>query len=223
MSEQAQAPAEQAPETTTEVKDPNAVLAKNAELLEEVKKYKALAKNAEGFDFEKAKAAIAAQEQAEQDRLAAEGQWKELQQQLEERHKRDLSTAKKDYDRLTGHLFSEALKTEAVRHGVLGDRLRAAIAEGDLNNVLSLDIDESGYRLKKQGGIGDDREIAEIFDGLKKSAPYLFAGQTQTGGGASGSGSNGGASAKTATRSQWDSWTPEERSAFAASGGKLTN
>lgn len=73
MADEATAPAEQAAETTQEttsqVRNPEAVLKQNEELLAEVKRLKKLTKDADGFDFAKARAALEQQEKAEAEHL----------------------------------------------------------------------------------------------------------------------------------------------------------
>ena len=202
MADEAQAPAEQVAETPTpEVKDPVAVLKQNEELLKELKRFKDLAKQADGFDFEKAKAAIAAQEQAEQDRLTKKGEWDKLKEQLDQRHATELQKAKDAHDALLNNLKREKLTNLLTEKGVLPDRVKYLVHELDPN--VELASTDNGFSLSKKGGIGDATEFDLMLDGIKTASPFFFASQTQTGGGASGSGNNTGGG-KTITRAQYD-------------------
>lgn len=218
MADEATAPAEQVAETPKpEVKDAAAVLKKNEELLAEVKKYKDLAKQAEGFDFDKARAAIEAQEKAEQDRLTKKGEWDKLKEQLDQRHATELQKAKDAHDALLRNLKREKLTNLLTEKGVLPDRVKYLVHEIDPN--VELVSDDNGFFLTKKGGIGDATEFDLMIDSIKTASPFFFASQTQPGGNAQGSGNSAG-SGKTMPKSQWDTLTHKEQAAFIKSGGR---
>ena len=210
MSEEAIAPAEQAPETQPEaVRDAEAVLKQNAELLAEVKKLKPLAKKAEGFDFDAASAAIEAQTKAEQDRLTKKGEWDKLKEQLDTRHATELGKAKDELNNLLSNLKRERLTNVLTEKGVLPDRAKYLVHE--LDSQVELESTDEGFRLKKIGGIGDATEFDAMIENVKSTSPFFFAAQGASGSGASGSQNNGSGTAKTVTRSQWDAADPQQR------------
>lgn len=214
------APAEQVEKPAEPVRDADAVLKQNQELLAELKKLKPLAKQAEGFDFEKAKAAIEAQDKAEQDRLTKKGEWDKLKEQLELRHTAALEKAKADYDGLLSNLKREKLTNTLIEKGVLPDRAKYLVA--DLDAQLELVSDEKGFSLKKIGGVGDSIELDAVFESVKQSSPFFFAATGASGSGASGSQAAGGTAAKTVTRAQWDAASNAQRTEWGI-GVKVTD
>ena len=221
MADEAVAPAEQsAPPPVEKVRDPEAVLKQNEELLSELKKLKPLAKQAEGFDFEKAKAAIEAQEKAEQDRLTKKGEWDKLKEQLDARHASELQKAKDAHDKLLSNLKREKLTNVLTEKGVLPDRAKYLVHE--LDSQVELAVDDNGFSLKKIGGIGDATEFDAMIENVKATSPFFFAASNASGSGASGSQGSGGSTAKTWTRAQWDAASTKDRTEFTNAGGKLT-
>lgn len=115
---------------------------------------------------------------------------------LEERLRAKIAEVEADRDAkvngILGNLKTERLKNLVVEKGVLPDRAEYALTT--LSDQFDLESGEQGFTLKLKNGIGDPKEIDGAIDGLKAKAAFLFAGQTQTGGGAQGSGNNGGTS-----------------------------
>lgn len=124
---------------------------------------------------------------------------------LEERLRAKIAEVEADRDAkvngILGNLKTERLKNLVVEKGVLPDRAEYALTT--LSDQFDLESGEQGFTLKLKNGIGDPKEIDGAIDGLKAKAAFLFAGQTQTGGGASGSGNNAGGG-KSITRAQYD-------------------
>lgn len=194
-------------------------LKKNAADL--LKEKKALEKLFEGVDPEKAKAAIAAAAKLEEDGLAAKGEYDALKAKLEERHATELKIANERADTIIGKLRAEKIANLAVSKGVKADRIKAAIAEGDLDSIF--DLDETDFSVKKKDGIGDAKEVDDFFTGLKTSKPYLFeAGNTQ-GGGAAGSDTTGGTGTKSATKAEVAAMNATEKHKFYTEGGEVTD
>jgi hypothetical protein len=193
---------------------------KSNELLAEIKRLKEQTKAYEGLDPAAARKAIEAAQAADDERLKAAGEFETLREQLEARHRGELEKAKADHDSLLQNLKRESLKTLLTSSdvGVLPDRVRGIIAEGDLENTLEFVADESGFRFKKKVGIGDEAELKELFTGLKERASWGFASDMSPGSGASGSNNNGG-NAKTMPHAQWKALSPPEQAAFIKSGG----
>lgn len=203
------------------VRDPEAVLKQNKELLAELKQLKEAAKKSDGFDFEKAKAAMEAQEKAEHDRLTKKGEWDKLKEQLDQRHAAELAKAKTETETLLTNLKREKLTNVLTEKGVLPDRAKYLVHE--LNAQIELVLEADGFRLKKLGGIGDAAEFDTMIENVKATSPFFFAATNASGSGASGSSTNGRAAAQTWTRQQWDTATTAERTAFSSNGGKITS
>jgi len=213
--ETAAAPAETPTEETKpveQVRDAQAVLKQNEELLSELKRIKPLAKQAEGFDFEKAKAALEAQEKAELERLTKKGEWDKLKEQLDLRHTEDLKKAQAQTDEIRSVLHKEKLTNKLIEKGVLPDRAKYLV--NDLLSQTELVIEDNKFDVKKIGGIGDAVEFDAMIESAKQASPFFFAANGASGSGAHGSNGNGGGSAKSVTRAQWDNADAAQRTAW---------
>jgi hypothetical protein len=202
--------------------DVTGLKANRDEVLKQLAEAKKAMKAYEGLDPEAARKALETATAAEDEKLKAAGEFDKLREQLEQRHKAELDKAKADHDSLLQNLKRESLKTLLTSKdvGVLPDRVKGIIAEGDLENTLEFVSDEHGFRFKKKGGIGDAAELAEIFTGLKEKAAWGFAATGALGSGATGSDTRGGSTAKTMPHAQWKGLTPQEQAAFIKEGGK---
>ena len=222
MENEATAPAEQEQETKPQeqVRDAQAVLKQNEELLGEVKRLKKLTKDADGFDFDKARAAIEAQEKAESDRLTKKGEWDKLKEQLDARHAAELAKAKTAYEQIMSNLKTEKLTNALTEKGVLPDRAKYLVHE--LAAQVEIESTDNGFSLKKIGGVGDAVEFDAMIENVKTTSPFFFAANGASGSGASGSQGNGGTTAKQWTRAEWDGASNEARSEFSKAGGKVT-
>lgn len=182
-----------------------------------LKEKKALEKAFEGIDPEKAKEALANATAAEDERLKAAGEFEILRGKLEERHANELAKASEQTNSILAKLRQERIANLAISKGVKADRIKAALAEGDLDSILELDAET--FNIKKVGGIGDAKEIDEIFTTLKTEKPYLFDAGNTEGGGAAGSSNNNG-DAKTMPHSEYKKLSAKDQAAFVKSGGK---
>ena len=197
--------------------DVTGLKAKNAELLADIAKWKKIGKDFEGLDAEAARAAIAAAQTAEDDKLKAAGDFEKLREQLETRHQAELATATEKSSAILTNLRREKIANLAISKGILPERVRAAIAEGDLDSIL--DLNDADLSVRKKDGIGDAKEVDEIFDNLKTKSAWLFAADGASGSGASGSDGTGGGG-KTMPHAQWKALPPKEQAAFIKAGGK---
>jgi hypothetical protein len=168
------------------------------------------------IDPEAAKAAVAQLQQIETDKLTKKGEWDTLREQLENRHKAELEKVTAQHDSLLSTLKREKLTNVLTEKGVLPDRAKYLVHE--LDAQIELENSESGFSLKKKGGIGDAVEFDALIENVKVASPFFFAGQTQSGGGATGSGGNAGGG-KTMPEAQFDSMSPREQAAYISSGG----
>ncbi|NCV19892.1 MAG: hypothetical protein EBW42_14335, partial [Rhodobacterales bacterium] len=66
----------------------------------------------------------------------------------------------------------------------------------ELSEQVDLDINESGFALKKKGGIGDAAEFNALVEDVRSKSPFFFAANIVGGTGGSASIGNGGASVK---------------------------
>lgn len=169
--------------------DVTGLKAKRDELLKEIAETKKAMKAFEGLDPEAAKAALEKAAKAEEEGLAARGEYETLKRKLEERHADELSKATARENALLSNLKRERLQNYLVEKGVLADR--AAYAFVDIGEQIELASDDSGFSLKLKGGIGDAKELETVIEGLKAKSPFLFAADGASGSGASGSGNGG--------------------------------
>lgn len=140
-------------------------------------------------DAETLKKALDTQQKAEQKKLIDKGEYDKALA-LETQGLRDeLTTARTELDGYKGGFLGRELDLKLIEAGVMPDRVRYARGEIAGNAESVLENGELSVRLKS--GVGD---LATAIEGLKTSAPFLFAASTASGSGASGSSGNGGGS-----------------------------
>lgn len=210
-----------------------AVEAEKKQAAEKIEKAKQAAvaealKQFEGLDVEAAKQALAAQQQAQEAKLKDEGNFEELRKQYEAREQANLAKKQAELEAVLNEknsmlstLKRERLSNVLTEKGVLPDRVRYLVHE--LDDQIELITGDNGFELKKRNGIGDATEFDLMIDEVKTKSPFFFAADNASGGGASGSNGGGWKTAKTWTRSQWDSATNAERTAFSQADGQVTD
>jgi len=201
--------------------DVEGLKAKRDELLKDLKAKQDLLKQFEGLDPAAAKEALDKLANAEEEKLTKKGEWDKLKEQLDLRHKTDLEKATAETKKILSNLKREKLTNFLVEKGVLPDRAKYLI--NDLDAQIELASDDSGFSLKKIGGIGDAVELEAILESTKQSSPFFFASIGASGSGASGSQGNSGGTAKTWKRDQWETATTEQRTAHIQGGGQVTD
>lgn len=221
MSDTATAPAEQNEgqviDNNSAVRDADAVLRKNEELLAENAKLKKLARQAENFDFDRARAALAAQEKAEEERLTKKGEFDKLLEQKQRAYEERIAGISQERDGILTNLKREKLANVLAEKGVLPDRTRFLVRE--LENQIELHSGDEGFSLRKVGGVGDAAEFDAIVEKVKAEYPFFFGASLAPGSGASGSSGNGqaGISAK-----KWSELgRAEKTAAIREAGGDL--
>lgn len=172
------------------IRDAEAVLRKNEELLAENRKLKQVARQAEGFDFERARTAIEALERAEEEKLAKKGEFDKLLEQKQRAWEERISGIAAERDGILTNLKREKLANVLAEKGVLPDRARFLVRE--LESDIELASDESGFSLRKVGGVGDAAEFDAIVETVKQKYPFFFGASLNPGSGASGQGGTGG-------------------------------
>lgn len=155
---------------------------------------------------------------AESEKRIAEGKYKEDLEAKEAAWKQRLEQAETASTALLGDVKRERLTNELVKRGVLADR--AAYLVHDLDAEIELVKGDSGYQLKKKGGIGDATEFDAVIEAAKAKTPFFFAATNASGSGASGSEGGGGGNAKTMPHAQWKGLSPQEQAAFIKDGGQ---
>lgn len=188
------------------VKDPEAVLRKNRELLAENAKLKTLAEKAKSFDFDAAMQALDAQKRAEEEKLAKRGEYEKLIEQKTRAYEERIEAERRDRARLENTLKHEKLANVLVEKGVLADRVQYLVKE--LADSLELNQTETGFTLRKTGGVGDATEFDALIEDVRQRSPFFFAANLTTGTGGFGSTANGTGSAK-----KWADLTRAEKTA----------
>ena len=206
----------------TKVVDAEAVLKKNQELLGELKKLRDKTREFEGFDFDRAKQALAEQEKLEHERLAKKGEFDKLLEQNKLAYEQRLDKEKTENERLKNTVKQEKLALTLIEKGVLPDRVNYLVKE--LAEQVELHTTESGFVLRKQNGIGDADEFNAMVEEFKAKSPFFFAAQVSSGTG--GSGSQGTATAtgngRTMNKSEFRKLSVAEKYALAKQGVQLT-
>jgi len=188
------------------IRDADAVLKKNRELLKENAELKRLAEVAKNFDFEKARTAMEAVERAEEEKLTKRGEFEKLLEQKSKAYEERIESEKKERQRIESTLKQEKLALSLIEKGVLPDRVKWLVK--DLSEQVELAMTENGFTLRKLNGIGDATEFDALVEELKEKSPYFFAANITSGTG--GSASIGSASAQVR---KWSDLTRTEKTA----------
>lgn len=177
-------------QTTTEpIRDPDAVLRKNRELLKENAELKRLSEMARNFDFDRAKQAMETLERAEEERLTKRGEYEKLIEQKSKAYEERIEGERRERQRIENTLKQEKLALALIEKGVLPDRVKWLVK--DLSEQVELATTENGFQLRKQGGIGDATEFDSLVEEVRAKSPYFFAANITSGTGGSASiGSN---------------------------------
>ena len=173
-------------------------------------------------------ALVAAQAQADTDKLAKAGEWDKLRAQMNEKHELDLAerdgkVAAKD-KALTKYLVDSAAVTAiAAAKGVpelLLPHVRNAVKVIEENGDYTVRVVDAVGN-PRVNGKGEFLSIADLVAEMKASEIFgrAFESSGATGGGASGN--TGNAGAKTVTRSEFDTRTPMEKHALIKAGTKI--
>lgn len=217
MEETQNAPAEQTATTTTtqteSVRDPEAVLKKNYELLEENRRLKEIARKAEGIDLEQARQAMDAARRAEEERLIKAGEYEKILEQKAKAYEERIDNERRERTRIESTLKQEKLALTLIEKGVLPDRVHYLVKE--LADQVELHAGDTGFALRKKDGIGDAVEFEALVESVKAKSPFFFAAQIASGTGGSGSVGNGGVSVR-----KWDDLSVKEKAdAIREAGG----
>jgi len=219
MIDDNQTPTEQYTEvdnqTTEAVRDAEAVLRKNKELLAQNAKLKSQLGLVADFDIEKARDAMAELQKIEEERLQKRGEYDRLIEQKTKAYEERLETERRQREQIQSTLKQEKLALALIENGVLPDRVGYLVKE--LSEQVDLDLSESGFVLKTRGGIGDATEFNALVEDVKAKSPFFFAANIVGGTGGSGSNSSG-----TVSSRKWTDLNGAEKAvAIREAGGDL--
>lgn len=208
--------------TNETVENPEAVLRKNRELLKrnhelarQLAEIKPIADKARNFDFDSAQAAIERAKREEEEKLAKKGDFETLLEQKSKAYEERIESERREKEQIYSTLKQEKLALELIAKGVLPDRVQYLVKE--LNERVELDTTDTGFVLRKKGGIGDADEFNALVDEMKAKSPFFFAAQIAPGTGGSGSMTSGGVSGR-----KWsDLGVTEKAAAIRDAGGDL--
>jgi hypothetical protein len=175
--------------TTEAVRDAEAVLRKNRELLEQNARLKRQLAGTEDIDLEKAKSAIAQMQKLEEEQMQKRGEYEKLIEQKSKAYEERLESEKKARATMETMLKQEKLALALIENGVLSDRVNYLVR--DLSEQVDLELGEAGFALKRRGGIGDAAEFNQLIEELRDKSPFFFAANIVGGTGGSGSSSSG--------------------------------
>jgi hypothetical protein len=220
------APAEQVvetPEPTETVRDPQAVLKQNEELLGEIKKLRSVSKRAEGFDFEKAQAAMDSLAKIEEERLSKRGEYDKLLAQKQEAFEKRLAEETAEREKIQANLAGEKWENFLGENGVKLQRLQTVRELMEIQSRVELAPDSNGrLTLKLKDGVGDAGELKAAIQRFMQEDGngWLFESPQGSGSGANGSMNATGGNAKTMPKAQWDGMDHKAQAAFIREGGK---
>lgn len=208
---------------TETVENPEAVLRKNRELLKrnhelsrQLAEIKPIAEKARDFDFEAASQALEASRRAEEEKLAKKGDFEALLQQKSKAYEERLETERREKEQIYSTLKQEKLALELIAKGVLPDRVHYLVKE--MTDKVELGTTETGFVLRKKGGIGDADEFNALVDEMKTQSPFFFAAQIAAGTGGQSSVGN----VPVSTRKWSDLNASEKAQAIREANGDLT-
>jgi transposase len=200
---------------TESVRDADAVLRKNRELLKENAELKRLAEVAKNFDFDKARQAMDELQRAEEERLSKKGEYEKLIESKTKAYEERLENERKERSRIESTLKQEKLALALIERGVLPDRVGYLVKE--ISEQVELSLTESGFALKKLNGIGDADEFNALVEDVRSKSPFFFAANIAGGTGGSTSVSTGGTSGRS-----WSELSRSEKtSAIRDAGGDV--
>jgi len=222
MTEEQNSPTDETIETTETVENPEAVLKKNRELLKrnhelarQLAEIKPIAERAKGFDFESAQQAIEEAKRAEEEKLAKKGDFETLLAQKSKAYEERLETERREKETIYSTLKQEKLALELIAKGVLPDRVHYLVKE--MSEQVELGTTETGFVLRKKGGIGDADEFNALVEEMKSRSPFFFGASLTPGTGGQASTGTAGVSAR-----KWsDLGAPEKAKAIRDAGGDL--
>jgi hypothetical protein len=165
------------------------------EILAEKKRLEKKLRDLDGVDPEEFRALKAAAEEAEKKKAAAEGNWKQLEQQLIDRHTKELGKRDVREKALTAALEEELIDAAATRalaseKGAVDLLLphvaaQMAVVEED-GRFVAVVVDDNGTpRLSENGKAGSRMTVNELVQEMKANERF---GRAFEGTGASGSG-----------------------------------
>lgn len=175
--------------TTEAVRDAEAVLRKNKELLEQNAKLKRQLSSVGDIDLEQAKAAIAQMQKLEEEQMQKRGEYEKLIEQKSKAYEDRLEAERTARANMETMLKQEKLALALIENGVLPDRVNYLVR--DLSEQVDLELGESGFALRRRGGIGDAAEFNALIEDLRDKSPFFFAANIVGGTGGSGSSNSG--------------------------------
>ncbi len=175
----------------------------------------------------------AEREKAEEERARKAGEFDQLRAKIKSQHEAELAAIKAEYEavakseqeaRVVNGLTNALSQAGATAEGLeLLPNLfagRARIETVDNKRVVKI-LDADGSPMLGKGG--KDATFADLAEAAIQKYPSLFKPTTKAGGGTPPTSKGAGSATKTITRTQFDTMSQGERSAFFREGGKVTD
>ena len=201
MTDEQNSPTDETIETTETVENPEAVLKKNRELLKrnhelarQLAEQKPIVEKAKGFDFDTAQRIIEDAKIAEEEKLAKKGDFETLLAQRSKAYEERIESKERETEQLYSTLKQEKLALELIAKGVLPDRVQYLVKE--MSEQIELGTTETGFVLRKKGGIGDADEFNALVEEMKSRSPFFFGASLTPGTGGQASTGTAGVSAR---------------------------
>lgn len=179
-----------------------ALLAKNAEILKEAKKFKEMARRYEGIDPDEYKTLKQQAEEAERKRAEAVGDWKARESQLLEKVQKDIDSRETRIKTLSAALerkLVDAEATSAIANAkgsakVLLPHIKAHVKVVEEDGEFVVHVVDSKGNQRIGDSKGTPMTIAQLVEEMKQDPDFArnFEGTGSSGGGASKSTAGGG-------------------------------
>ena len=215
LNEGTEAPIPEANTQNVEIKNAQAVLAKNAELIEELKSLKQF----KGLNYQEVQEALQTQKSLREKELIKKGDYDTAKAELERASDARYKELATQFDTFLQKNAYKTLQAELISLGVDAGYSEDFAELLVLRHLQPTQKDGEITWINKNG-VGDTANIAQIVEEYRVSKPRYFVSNLTAGSGASGSNGNGG-NAKTMSKVQWDAMGVKEQAAFIKSGGSI--
>lgn len=176
------------------VRDPEAVLRKNAELVEDLRKARGRLEKWEKLgDAEKAAEALQTVQELEEKRAKAEGNFEQLKTQMAERHAAEKAELMKTIDKLNGGIRKlvaetaarEAISSFGIKPGVLLPQVMSQLEVVEEGGEYVVRVVNGGY-VKVADGAGTPMTVKQLVAEFKQHDDFkdVFPGPGSSGSGA---------------------------------------
>lgn len=196
--------------------NPEGILAKNQELLAELKDLKQF----KGMNIEEIKEALETQKKLREKELIKKGDYETAKAEFEKTYADKIAELESKYKTLLENNAEKELELNLRNSGVREEY--AADLALILKSTQIEAVENNGkIEWKNKNGIGDAADLSKVLADLKQTKPVFFKPDGASGSGASGSENSGQTGAKVLSLDAFDQLTPQQKTEFSKSGGSI--